>query len=103
MSRPDPFFIVGCPRSGTYEALVKHPDHVLSTVMALLDEECEPRQMQPDLPSRVVLPRSVAWKEQVLGPLDPGRIGKRRHDAPAAENAWLAAAVSSELARHGYT
>ena len=86
-----------------YEKLVRQPDEVLPTVMAFLGEEFEPRQVQPHLSSGVVLSRSVSWKGQALGPLDPSRIGQRRHEALAWENALLDEAVSDELSRHGYT
>ena len=93
---PDQFMVV------SYEKLVIHPGQVLPDVMAFLGEEFEPRQVQPHLPSDVVLPRSFAWKGRALGPLDPGRIGKRRQEATAEENALLDEVVFDELRRHGY-
>ena len=86
-----------------YEKLVMQPDHVLPAVMAFLGERFEPRQLQPHVSSAVVLPRSFPWKAQALGPIDPSRIGRRRHEAIAWENALLEEVVADELRRHGYT
>ena len=86
-----------------YEKLVTQPGQVLPEVMAFLGERFEPRQLQPHVSSAVVLSRSRPWKGQALGPIDPSRIGKRRHEATAAENTLLDELLSEALRRHGYT
>jgi hypothetical protein len=93
---PDQFRFAG------YEELVKQPDQVLPGIMDFLGERFELRQLQPHL-SSAVLPRSFPWKGQALGAIDPGRIGQRRDQATAEENALLDARMSAELRRHGYT
>lgn len=88
-------------RFARYEALVTEPDQVLPGIMAFLGETFEPRQLQPHL-SSAVLPRSLPWKGQALGPVDPSRIGRRRDEATAEERALLDELLSEELRHHGY-
>ena len=96
VQHPDQFRFV------SYEQLVKQPGPTLSSVMAFLSERFEPRQLQAQVLSAAVLPRSLAWKGQALGVIDPGRIGSRRREVTAGENALLGDVLSDDLRRHGY-
>jgi hypothetical protein len=72
-----------------YEDLVSHPEAMLSAVMTYLGETFEPTQLRPDVPSRVVLPRSMAWKGDALGLITAARVGARYRGACAQDRELL--------------
>ena len=80
---PDQFRIV------RYEDLVTDPKQELASVMDYLSETFEPVQLQTDSPSAVVLPRSLGWKRDALGPVNPIHVSQRRNTATARELAFL--------------
>jgi len=85
-----------------YEDLVSRPEGVLSAVMAYIGETLEPGQLRPDLPSGVVLPRSMPWKGRALGSIEAERIGERYRQATPDERVLLERTLHDELSRYGY-
>jgi hypothetical protein len=96
LQHPDRFFIV------RYEDLVTRPSDTLTFVLSCLAETFEPGQLLPVMPSNVVLPRSMEWKGQALGPVTADHIGLRSGGLPPAELDFLRAKMTPELRRHGY-
>jgi hypothetical protein len=94
---PDRFRIV------SFEALVADPERTLSGVMTFLGEPFEPRQLQTDVPSSVVLPRSLPWKGQALGSIDPSLPARRRAAAAPEERELLERLLRDALLEHGYS
>jgi len=94
---PTQFLIVSC------EQLVKEPERTLSAVMAFLGERFEARQLQPEVPSGVVLPRSLAWKGSALRAIEPESLTRRRAEATPEEMTQLEVLLRDELFRHGYS
>jgi hypothetical protein len=86
-----------------YEELVARPQIVLARVMAYLGEVFEPAQLRFDIPSKVVLPRSMNWKGKSLEPIDPGCLDRRRLAAATAELVLLEQMLHDDLCRYGYT
>jgi hypothetical protein len=85
-----------------YEDLVTSTQAVLSSVMSYLGEAFEPRQLEPNAPSRVVLSRSLDWKGQALGEVDPAHLGRRHASARPEQLALLERLLGRELRRQGY-
>lgn len=63
-----------------YETLVASPVDRMSTLMPELGEPFEPTQLDPQTPSHLVLPRSLAWKGRALEPVARAEPGQRRRD-----------------------
>jgi hypothetical protein len=85
-----------------YEDLVARPEDVLSSVMTYLGETFESGQIRTEVPSQVVLPRSIDWKGAALGPIEAARVGQRRAAATAAQVALLDRELGTFLNRFGY-
>jgi len=86
-----------------YEALVADPRAVVSSVMQFLGESFEPGQLSPEVPSDVVLPRSMEWKERALGPVEADASRPNRRELASPDDlALLERLMGSELRRHGY-
>ena len=85
-----------------YEDLLGDPVRQLSIVMDDLGESIEPAQLSTNTPSHVVLPRSMPWKGDALGPIDRSRIASRRLGAAASELVRLERWLGADLRRCGY-
>jgi hypothetical protein len=85
-----------------YEDLAGRPAEVLGGVMETLGERMEPGQLDPAVPSGVVLPRSLAWKSGALGPVRSAAERERRSGATAEQTALLERLLGDHLRRHGY-
>jgi len=85
-----------------YEELVASPERELRSVMAFLGEPFEPRQMSIDVPSDVVLSRSMDWKGEALRSVDRRAAGRRLETAAPADVAFLDRVLRNELPRYGY-
>lgn len=85
-----------------FEELVAQPEATLTAVMNFLHERFEPDQLRTDVPSGVVLARSLEWKGQALEAVDSTRISGRRDLASAAEIAFLDQALGDDLRTYGY-
>ncbi|SRR6266851_854642 len=85
-----------------YEKLLHHPDLMLSRIMEFLGESFEPAQLSSDVPSQVVLPRSMEWKGKALEPIDIGYAGRRRLEARAEDLEFLERILADDLGRCGY-
>ncbi len=90
---PEQFFIVG------YEELVNHPEAVMNRVMNFLSETYEPRQLCTDVPSNVVLARSLDWKGKALTSVRSNTEYKTSHPK---EYLFLERFLRKELLRYGY-
>lgn len=84
-----------------YEHLIAAPEKVLPSIMAYLGESFDPRQFRSDIPSGVVLSRSLKWKGLALQPVDRERI-PRRFEATKDVLEKLNTLLHDELLRHGY-
>jgi hypothetical protein len=93
---PDRFKVV------RYEDLITHPQALLPSIMEYVGETFEPSQLQADLPSQLIMSRSLEWKEQALQPIDPHQPGQRLNRATAEEIAFLEQTLGEELRHHGY-
>lgn len=85
-----------------YEELVTHPERLLRPLMEFAGESFEPRQIEIDVPSGVVLARSLEWKGQALGEIQSAGIGRRSVQATAPERHFLEQALHHNLHRLGY-
>lgn len=85
-----------------YEDLVAQPEEALTSITAYLGETFEPRQLGTDIPSEVVLARSMRWKGQALQAIDPEHLFKRSRAASAAEVAFLNQFLRDELRHFAY-
>ena len=85
-----------------YEDLVNQPREILSNIMDYLGEEFQPAQINTDVQSNLVLPRSTEWKGKALEVIDRGHIGSRISKARAEELAFLTRTMRDELERYGY-
>jgi hypothetical protein len=85
-----------------YEELLLHPERILTSVMEFLGELFEPGQLSPEIPSEVVLPRSMAWKGKALEPIDAGSARRRRLEARAEDLEFLERMLADDLRRCGY-
>lgn len=84
-----------------YEELVSRPAEVVPRVMDHLGESFEPSQLDPGVASRSILPRSMEWKGQALGPIAPNRIGHRRTASPR-DLSRVENLLAKDLHRYGY-
>src|SRR5262249_54798986 len=62
----------------SYEKLLASSDETMKSVMDFLSESFEPKQLSEDIPSKVVLPRSMFWKGKSLEPIDVRCADRRR-------------------------
>ena len=88
---PEQFLVV------SYQALVSRPSATLGQVMTFLGLDFEPAQLDPALPSGVVLARSLQWKGRALQAIDAERVGRWR-GLPATDQALLCDVLSPRLA-----
>lgn len=93
---PDRFFIV------RYEALLHSPFGTLAPVMKQLGERFEADQLDPTIPSDVVLPRSLEWKGSALLSIEADRAGRRLRQATTRQVAVVEKITSKELEPFGY-
>jgi hypothetical protein len=85
-----------------YEDIVSSPQTILAALMEFVELPFEPRQLDTDVVSHVVLPRSVQWKGRALGPIDQSRVGHWHSAARPQEASCLADALGAEMAFFGY-
>ena len=89
-------------RVARYEALVARPEDAVRWVTTWLGETFESTQLDPSIPSAVVLPRSVSWKAAALRFIYAGQADRRRRGATARQIARIEAIIAPELRLHGY-
>ena len=85
-----------------FEALVDRPEATLTSALSFLGETLDQRQFTPEIPSGVVLPRSMPWKGAALGPIDPNATGRRSAAATRSDLAFLERTLGRQLRSHGY-
>ena len=85
-----------------YEDLLRSTEKVLSRTMEFLSECFEPGQLDTNIPSQVVLPRSVQWKGKALEPIDIHQARRRCLEAKQEELAFLERVLDRDLRRCGY-
>lgn len=89
-------------RTIRYEDLVNRPLSTLDTLMAEIGERFEPTQLDTDIPSRLVLRRSLPWKGQALKDIEPTCVGLRRKQAKKHVIDYLKQEMTDELLRYNY-
>jgi hypothetical protein len=85
-----------------YEELLHRPEQVLFRVMEFLGESFEAGQLNWNIPSQVVLPRSMQWKGKALEPIDVQHANHRRLSAQSQDLEFLERFLAGDLRRHGY-
>jgi len=85
-----------------FEDLVHMPETVLARVMDFIGLSFEPRQLDANVASPVVLARSLPWKGRALAPIDPSRVGRWRTPPHAEHASYLTSTLAAELAFFGY-
>ena len=85
-----------------YEDLVARPAEVLRSIMTFLGETFQPAQIDTQVPSGVVLARSMEWKGDALGPMLLDRIDGRRREASPEDLALLERLLGRDLRRNGW-
>lgn len=74
-----------------YGDLAAHPQAVMHRIMSTLSLTTQPEQFDARIPSGVILPRSMAWKERALQTVDCSRIGYRQKAASDKTSRFLMA------------
>ena len=97
-NHPERFVIV------RYEQLVTKPEEALRAILNRLGLDFEPQQLiASDLEAtKVILPRSRAWKSGAAGPIDSQSIGLRRANASKEDIALLDQMLGATLESLGY-
>jgi len=91
---PDQFLVV------SYRSLVTQPAATLGQVMCFLGLDLEPAQLDPAMPSGVVLARSLEWKGRALRAVDTGRMDRWRA-LPEPDRALLDAVLGPRVSELG--
>jgi hypothetical protein len=86
----------------SYEKLLTNTDETMKRVTDFLSESFEPQQLSADIPSNVVLPRSMLWKGKSLEPIDVRCADRRRLQARPEELDLLERILADDLRRYGF-
>lgn len=86
----------------SYEKLLASTDETMKSVMEFLGESFEPQQLSADIPTKVVLPRSMLWKGKSLEPIDVRCADSRRSQASREDLDLLERILAVDLRRYGF-
>ena len=86
-----------------YEELIARPAEIVASATEFLGATFEAGQIDPAVPSDLVLRRSTQWKGHALQNIEADGGGRRRHAATVTELAILERVLRNELALAGYS
>lgn len=94
---PDQFRVV------RYEDLIADPATTIRAIVEHIGEQFERTQLDPDIVSGVVLPRSFEWKAQALAKINPNGIKSRLARATPEHVTFLNRFLQTDLRELGYS